>query len=205
MTLTADQRDAELAEDHIMMIRNAMDSGKLSTEQLPTMIARLQAGEGKALTPQARQIVIERLQAMLQAPAPAPACRYCNKPSLAGGELCQAHQTMADALAAKSTQLDAPVAKPAALREKNTQMRQSFFKPQVSGDISKAVAMRRAGEWQPDGQIDSYGYWYPSEREECPECAHVLSPWATLKSKYLIHCQSSFHIGQSMLCGDEWM
>lgn len=119
------QRDASMADDQMLAIENALKSGKLTTEQLPAMIARLEAGEGKTLTAGARLIVIERLQAMLQAPAPAQACKYCAQPSLATGEFCQAHQDIRDAQAAKAAQI-AEGERDARIREKIKEMPRIF-------------------------------------------------------------------------------
>ncbi len=64
--MTQAQIDTEMASDQMLAIRNALASGKLAIEQLPTLIARIEAGEGRArLTAEAARLVVADLQAML--------------------------------------------------------------------------------------------------------------------------------------------
>lgn len=97
----------QIAKDMIEAARTSIKNGRLTIEQLPSMIARLKAGEGKQLTEAARLLVIADLETIMQAPAPAPDCKYCAKPCLGGGAFCQAHQAIQDNLAAKATRIAA--------------------------------------------------------------------------------------------------
>ena len=74
--------------------------------------------------------------------------------------------------------------------------------------VIAAQQSRWDGHYPPEGGDASGcapGWWEPSEREECPDCAHVMSPWACDRQKVKKHCMTTRHMVASMFCGDEWM
>ncbi len=77
----------------------------------------------------------------------------------------------------------------------------------INYTLQNAWLARKAGSNPAQGAQDGYNgrFWYPSEREECPECQYVASPWASDPWKYRTHCGFVGHIEASMLVGDEWM